>query len=197
MQARSVALAWGLELVVACGGTTRTDPGDTNHQSAGGLTGSSSGGLGSQGGVESSAGGSASGGTASGGSANGGQVNGAGGSGFGGAAALEMICQNACDKMDGLSFPQALCEDARARELGAYFCNGSVGDTRSDCRLNCATSVGAAPSDGCRAAWDPAIECIARSKGYTTLVTTNQPLFGACEGPIRSLGRACWGDSRL
>ena len=88
-----------------------------------------------------------------------------------------------------VSFPTALCEDAGARTHGAYFCQSIYW---SPCLDSCMAAVTEAPTEACRATWEPLMTCIAGSQSYTALLFT-QPSFGKCRSHINSVAQACWG----
>jgi hypothetical protein len=104
---------------------------------------------------------------------------------------LESRCTATCQKMQSLSFPTALCEDAEAKSHDAYFCDSIYW---SPCVDSCIAAVVEAPTDACRDAWDPVMSCIALSEGYISLVFS-QPVFGGCRGHIDNVAKACWGQS--
>jgi len=106
-----------------------------------------------------------------------------------GAQTLEERCTATCQRMQSLSFPTALCEDAGAENYDAYFCQSIYW---SPCLDSCMAAVTEAPSDACRESWEPLMGCIASSNGYVSLLF-NQPSFGRCRHHIDKVGQACWG----
>lgn len=114
---------------------------------------------------------------------------GSGGNDGGGATTLEARCTATCEKMDTLSFPTPLCEDAQARTHEAYFCASIFW---SPCVRSCTDAVDGAPTAACRASWEPLMACVAGSNGYTSLLFNEQP-FGECRSAVNSVAQACWG----
>jgi hypothetical protein len=92
--------------------------------------------------------------------------------------------------MGGLSFPNALCEDAGAGEADAYFCSIEDGE---GCQLHCALALANAPTESCRMQLSSLMACIAFVGDYAALVTS-QPFFGQCEDSLSRTEAACWGE---
>ena len=91
--------------------------------------------------------------------------------------------------MGGLSFPQALCEDADAAQGNAYFC--AIG-TDDGCARHCATALADAPTEDCRTQLSSLMACVAFVGDYEVIVTS-QPFFGVCESSLSRTEAACWG----
>ena len=120
-----------------------------------------------------------------------GSTSGAGGSGAtGGGGAGQQQCAEVCEAMGGLSFPNALCEDAGAGEADAYFCSIEAGE---GCQLHCALALANAPTESCRMQLSSLMACIAFAGDYAALLTS-QPFFGQCEDSLSRTEAACWGE---
>jgi hypothetical protein len=107
------------------------------------------------------------------------------------AISLEDLCTATCQKMGALAFPKELCKDADAESHDAYFCQSIYW---SPCQDSCVAAVREAPTDECRASWEPLMTCVAESDGYIALLFS-QPSFGECRSLVDSVGKACWGDT--
>jgi hypothetical protein len=112
-------------------------------------------------------------------------------------SALEAGCSAVCAKMDGLFFPQSLCEDAQAFDYGAYFCKEEGDGGPPTCTLACISALQTSPTEACRTAWAPLMACIANSSGYLSLVLQPSRPFGACLPNVNNTGLACWGHAVL
>jgi hypothetical protein len=108
------------------------------------------------------------------------------------AAGPEAACEAVCDKMGGLVFPLAFCEDFGGHSAGADFCDEGALRTQDTCATFCRRVLAASPDARCRAAWSPVQRCIIASGSYERFFLDFAFESHSCAPDVLEMKSACW-----